>query len=154
MRVSRYALICLRFFCGQQQFKLCSRVGLLRHALGHIQASRWADSAVVQGRSLGYWRDLWSWPLALPLVRSPWPLLQVWGGDDALVPAAAYAHFAHLAARRTVPYCARRIGGADHDLQRPDGSDGVQQVWAWVEQWARAPQAGLCGPSVTGGDTS
>ena len=123
-------------------------------ALGHTQASRWADSAVVQGRSLGYWRDLWSWPLALPLVRSPWPLLQVWGGDDALVPAAAYAHFAHLAARRTVPYCARRIGGADHGLQRPDGSDGVQQVWAWVEQWARAPQAGLCGPGVSAADAS
>ena len=123
-------------------------------ALGHIQASRWADSAVVQGRSLGYWRDLWSWPLALPLVRSPWPLLQVWGGDDALVPAAAYAHFAHLAVRRTVPYCARRIGGADHGLQRPDGSDGVQQVWAWVEQWARAPQAGLCGPGVSAADAS
>lgn len=122
--------------------------------LGRIQASRWADSAVVQGRSLGYWRDLWSWPLALPLVRSPWPLLQVWGGDDALVPAAAYAHFAHLAARRTVPYCARRIGGADHGLQRPDGSDGVQQVWAWVEQWARAPQAGLCGPGVSAADAS
>ena len=118
------------------------------------QPSRWADSAVVQGRSLGYWRDLWSWPLALPLVRSPWPLLQVWGGDDALVPAAAYAHFAHLAARRTVPYCARRIGGADHGLQRPDGSDGVQQVWAWVEQWARAPQAGLCGPGVSAADAS
>ena len=123
-------------------------------ALGRIQASRRADSAVVQGRSLGYWRDLWSWPLALPLVRSPWPLLQVWGGDDALVPAAAYAHFAHLAARRTVPYCARRIGGADHGLQRPDGSDGVQQVWAWVEQWARAPQAGLCGPGVSAADAS
>ena len=123
-------------------------------ALGRIQASRWADSAVVQGRSLGFWRDLWSWPLALPLVRSPWPLLQVWGGDDALVPAAAYAHFAHLAARRTVPYCARRIGGADHGLQRPDGSDGVQQVWAWVEQWARAPQAGLCGPGVSAADAS
>lgn len=123
-------------------------------ALGHIQASRWADSAVVQGRSLGYWRDLWSWPLALPLVRSPWPLLQVWGGDDALVPSAAYAHFAYLAARRTVSYCARRIGGADHGLQRPDGSDGVQQVWAWVEQWARAPQAGLCGPGVSAADAS
>ena len=123
-------------------------------ALGRIQAGRRADGAVVQGRSLGYWRDLWTWPLALPLVRSPWPLLQVWGGDDALVPAAAYAHFAHLAARRTVPYCARRIGGADHGLQRPDGSDGVQQVWAWVEQWARAPQAGLCGPGVSAADAS
>lgn len=123
-------------------------------ALGRILASRWADSAVVQGRSLGYWRDLWAWPLARPLVRSPWPLLQVWGGDDALVSSAAYAQFARMAAGRTVPYCARRIGGADHGLQRPDGSDGVQQVWAWVEQWARAPQAGLCGPGVSAADAS
>lgn len=117
--------------------------------LGRVVAGRRADSAVAQGRSLGYWRDLWNWPLTLPLVRSPWPLLQVWGGDDALVPLAAYEHFAELASVRTVPYCARRIDGADHGLQRraPDGKgvDGVQQVWAWTEQWARNQQTGLCG---------
>ena len=113
-------------------------------------AGRRSDSAVAQGRSLGYWRDLWNWPLTLPLVQSPWPLLQVWGGDDALVPLAAYERFAELASVRTVPYCGWRIDGADHGLQRRppggDAVDGVQQVWAWVEQWARQPAAGLCAP--------
>ena len=71
----------------------------------------------------------------------------MWGSDDALVPAVAYTRFAELAALRTAPYCARRIDGADHGLQRAAaGRDGVQQVWAWTEQWARQPAAGLCAP--------
>lgn len=116
--------------------------------LGRVVAGRRPDSAVAQGRSLGYWRDLWNWPLTLPLVQSPWPLLQVWGGDDALVPPAAYERFAQLASVRTVPYCARRLDGANHGLQRGTGqsTDGVQLVWAWIEQWARTPAAGLCAP--------
>ncbi|KRD46451.1 hypothetical protein ASE52_17485 [Acidovorax sp. Root275] len=118
--------------------------------LGRVVGGRRPDSTVAQGRSLGYWRDLWNWPLTLPLVQSPWPLVQVWGSDDALVPASAYERFAEMAAVRTVPYCARRIDGADHGLQRRraggEGADGVQQVWAWTEQWAREPAAGLCAP--------
>ena len=116
--------------------------------LGRMVAGRRPDSAVAQGRSLGYWRDLWNWSLTLPLVRSPWPLLQVWGGDDALVPLAAYERFAELASLRTVPYCARRLDGANHGLQRGAGplTDGVQLVWAWIEQWARNPASGLCAP--------
>jgi hypothetical protein len=121
-------------------------------ALAQIVAGAPPDSVVVQGRSLGYWRDLWNWPLTLPLLRSPWPLLQVWGGDDALVPAVAYTRFEALAALRTAPYCARRMEGADHGLQRrvpgEEGVDGVQQVWVWTEQWARNPAAGLCGPLI------
>jgi len=114
-------------------------------ALGQAQAGRAPDGAVLQGRSLGYWRDLWHWPLAQPLIQGPWPLLQVWGGNDELVPAAAYERFAERAQGRAAPFCARRLDGADHGLQR--GSvDGLQQVWAWTEQWARAPQAGLCAP--------
>lgn len=116
-------------------------------ALGQKVAGAAHDSTVVQGRSLGYWRDLWRWPVAQPLIDSPWPLLQVWGGDDALVPAAAYERFAQRAAGRVAPWCASRIYGADHGLQG-SGGDGVQQVWAWAEQWARAPQAGLCGPAA------
>ena len=116
-------------------------------ALAQIVAGAPHDSVVVQGRSLGYWRDLWNWPLTLPLLQGPWPLLQVWGSDDALVPAVAYTRFAELAALRTAPYCARRIDGTDHGLQRAAaGRDGVQQVWAWTEQWARQPAAGLCAP--------
>lgn len=117
-------------------------------ALSRLVAGPRPDSAVAQGRSLGYWRDLWSWPLTLPLVQSPWPLLQVWGGDDALVPPAAYERFAQLASVRTVPYCARRLDGANHGLQlgTEQSTDGVQLVWAWIEQWARTPAAGLCAP--------
>lgn len=114
-------------------------------ALGHAQAGQAPDSAVLQGRSLGYWRDLWQWSLAQPMIQGPWPLLQVWGGGDALVPAIAYERFAERARGRAAPFCAQRLDGADHGLQRGP-VDGVQQVWAWTEQWARAPQAGLCGP--------
>ncbi|WP_298209587.1 alpha/beta hydrolase [Acidovorax sp.] len=123
-------------------------------ALAQMVAGTRPDSTVVQGRSLGYWRDLWNWPVAKPLINGPWPLLQVWGGNDALVPAAAYARFAERASVRTAPFCVRRLDGADHGLQRRvaggEGVDGVQQVWAWTEQWARypahPPAAGLCGP--------
>ena len=107
-----------------------------------------APPAVVQGRSLRYWRDLWHWPLAAPLIAGPWPLLQVWGADDELVPAVAYERFAAQAASRSAPYCPRSLPGADHGLQRP-GHDGVQQVWGWLEQWARRPQAGPCAEGET-----
>ena len=126
---------------------LCECLPQVSQAVGQLVAGAPHDSVVVQGRSLGYWRDLWNWPLTLPLLQGPWPLLQVWGSDDALVPAVAYTRFAELAALRTAPYCARRIDGADHGLQRTAaGMDGVQQVWAWTEQWARQPAAGLCAP--------
>jgi len=121
-------------------------------ALGQLVAGAPHDSVVVQGRSLGYWRDLWHWPVAQPLIDSPWPVLQVWGAEDALVPAQAYELFAKRAAPRSpAGWCVRRLPGADHGLQQrvADGehpADGVQRVWAWLEQWARAPQGGLCAP--------
>jgi hypothetical protein len=125
-------------------------------ALGAMADGDLPDSTIVQGRSLGYWRDLWRWPVAQPLLDGPWPIVQVWGSDDALVPAAAYERFGQLAQQHRpghgpAAWCARRIDGADHGLQRRalpghDSIDGVQQVWAWLEQWARAPHAGLCAP--------
>ncbi|CAN7163485.1 alpha/beta fold hydrolase [Acidovorax delafieldii] len=121
-------------------------------ALGQLVAGAPHDSVVVQGRSLGYWRDLWHWPVAQPLIDSPWPVLQVWGAEDVLVPAQAYERFAKRAAPRSpAGWCVRRLPGADHGLQQrvADGehpADGVQRVWAWLEQWARAPQGGLCAP--------
>ena len=114
-------------------------------ALGEAVAGRQSDTTVLQGRSLGYWRDLWHWPVAQPLIDSPWPVLQVWGDSDDLVPVAAYERFAQQASARTAPLCVRRMDGANHGLQRAD-ADGVQQVWMWAEQWARNPAAGLCGP--------
>ena len=119
-------------------------------ALGVAQASDRPDSQVQQGRSLRYWRDLWHWPLQQALLAGPWPLLQVWGESDALVPASAYFRFTALAQGRVAPYCPRPLVGADHGLQRPAGPDGqgahdgVQQVWVWLENWGRAPQQGLC----------
>ena len=114
-------------------------------ALGRMQASTALDSTVHQGRSLRYWRDLWQWPVQQPLLNGSWPLLQVWGEGDELVPAAAYQAFAQMAQQRAAPYCTRSLPGADHGLQAP-GSDGVQLIWQWVQQWGRAPGAGLCAP--------
>ena len=105
-----------------------------------------------QCRSLRYWRDLWHWPVQAPLLANPWPLLQIWGTEDALVPAQAYERFARQAQGRAAPYCARALPGADHGLQAP-GRDGLQQVWAWLEQWAREPAAGLCAPLQRHGDS-
>lgn len=123
-------------------------------ALGVAQARAWPDGHVLQGRSLRYWRDLWRWPVQEALLAGPWPLLQVWGDSDALVPIEAYARFAARAQRRLAPYCQRQLAGADHGLQRlaglqdHSGRDGVQQVWAWLEHWGRAPQRGLCAALV------
>lgn len=113
-------------------------------ALAEATVSAWPDSRVLQGRSLGYWRDVWQWPLADRLMAGPWPILQVWGAEDALVPASAYERFAARARGRVAPYCQHRLPDADHGLQRPDGHDGVQWVWAQLERWARAPQQGWC----------
>ena len=124
------------------------RLGVLMdwQAVGAEVVGRRPDTAVVQGRSLGYWRDLWQWPLAGPLLQGPWPVLQVWGSADALVPAAAYERFAQRGAMRQPPLCVHRLEGADHGLQGAavHGGDGVQRAWALTEQWARNPQAGLC----------
>ena len=126
------------------------RLGLARRwqAIGtavYLDLDTWPDSRVLEGRSLRYWRDLWHWPLAAPLQAGPWPLWQVRGADDALVPPAAYGRFAaQLRAQgRSAPHCLRTLPDADHGLQSPH-ADGVQQVWAALEQWARTPQAGAC----------
>lgn len=122
-------------------------------ALVQAQVSDAPDTSIHQGRSLRYWRDLWHWPVQAPLLGGPWPLLQVWGAEDALVPAQAYERFARLARNRAAPYCTRALPGADHGLQAP-GRDGIQQVWAWLEQWAREPATGLCAPLARDGGGS
>lgn len=106
-------------------------------ALARAVAGPEPDQALRQGRSLRYWRDLWQWRVAQPLLDGPWPLLQVWGADDALLPQAAYERFAARAQRRSAPYCALRLPGAGHGLQGPMG-DGVQLLWGWLEATVRA----------------
>ncbi len=105
---------------------------LTRQAAGSLD-----DATVMQGRTLRYWRDLLAWPSQAALHEGPWPLLHIWGGQDDLVPPAAARQFAMHQTNRPAPYCAWEIPGADHGLQGPGGADGVQRVWARVEQWAR-----------------
>ena len=116
-------------------------------ALGRAQAGPGADTQVVQGRSLRYWRDLWQWPVQQPLLQGPWPVLHAWGDADDMVPPAAYEQFAQHAQHRNAPYCALRLAGAKHGRQAGE-VDGLQQVLGAVEGWGRAPQRGLCA-SVT-----
>ena len=116
------------------------------HALDAAQASNASDDTLHQGRTLGYWRSFWQWPLAQPLQDASWPLMRVWGEADALVPVTAYERFAQQASTRAAPWCDLRLPGADHGLAStlPDGRDGLQWLWAQLENWARNPTAGLC----------
>lgn len=113
--------------------------------LGDARDAYAPDSTVVQGRSLGYWRDLWAWRQSDDLIASEWPILQVWGDADALVPKPAYETFARRARVRSAPFCSRSIPGADHGLQT-DARDGVQQLWAWLENWGRKTTGTICDP--------
>ncbi len=107
------------------------------------QASDAADEVIVQGRSLKYWRDFWSWPLAQPLLNGAWPLLRVWGDADELVPLIAYQRFATLSRVRAAPFCDLSLPGGNHSLQAGP-RDGIQWLWARLEIWAKSPAAGFC----------
>jgi len=107
-------------------------------------ASARADGDVLDGRSLGYWRDLLAWRSADLLLRSPVDLLSVWGSRDEAIPQTAFRRFTEQAAlHRPESYCWRAVGGADHSLQSPRG-DHLQEVWAGLEAWAREPGQRLC----------
>lgn len=109
------------------------------------------DMTMHQGRTLGYWRDLWKWEVSQRLLASSVPVVQIWGERDELIPAVAYEHFAALAhvAGRLAPagqaphICTKRLEHADHGLQSP-ARDGLQWLWAKLERWARAPASTPC----------
>jgi len=44
------------------------------------------------------------------------------------------------------PWCDLRLPGADHGLSGapPSARDGLQWLWAQLENWARNPAADLC----------
>ena len=133
---------------------LVGHAGLDPAALGSLQAQRtgqtvaWqqlqtdtapgspSQDVLLQGRHWRYWKALWTWPLAAPLLAAPQPLLQVWGGDDALLPQQAFEAFRQLAQGRAAGYCGRRFDGADHQL-RSAQADHLQTVWAWLENAGR-----------------
>jgi hypothetical protein len=95
------------------------------------------DDALLHGRHWRYWQVLQRWTLQVPLMADPRPLLQAWGGADALMPAAAYQRFGDAARRRQAPFCAVRFPRADHELREP-GTDRLQQLWRWLDQAAAA----------------
>jgi hypothetical protein len=96
-------------------------------------------SRMIEGRDWRYWRDLRHWPLEQALLADPRPLLQVWGGQDDLVPQEAYRRFQARATQRQGGYCGLRFGAADHEL-REGGSDRLQAVWRGLELMLREPQ--------------
>ncbi|MBI5109782.1 MAG: alpha/beta hydrolase [Rhodocyclales bacterium] len=103
--------------------------------LQEAAASKRPDEAIVEGRSLRYWRDLFGWKLTAALVEAKLPVLRVWGGDDALLPQQAYERLHALPAGNPLSVCDWRLDRADHGLQGQRG-DGVQLVWERLENWA------------------
>lgn len=103
------------------------------------------DAWQVQGRTLKYWRDLFAWRVAQPLVDASWPLLQVWGSADTQIPSAAYEAFArHAAAQRRGVFCSWRMAEADHGLASPNGASGREALWAVVQTWGITGQMPAC----------
>lgn len=115
--------------------------------LARAQAANTSDSRVVEGRSLGYWRDLWAWHQSDALIASKWPILRIWGDADELVPQLAYDTFTQRAQTRMAPLCSRTVPGADHGLQA-EARDGVQGLWVWLERWGRNTTGNLCDAAV------
>lgn len=101
------------------------------------------DGEWAQGRTLGYWRSFWTWPLAQRLIDGPWPLLRVHGGADEAVAPQAYAQFSLQAAQRTARWCDVVLPAAGHGLQSAQ-RDGVQWLWAQLEAWARQQGPHVC----------
>lgn len=99
------------------------------------------DDALLQGRHWRYWQVLQRWPLRSPLLADPRPLLQAFGGADALMPSTAYQRFADAARRRGGPFCAIRFPQADHELREASG-DRLQQLWRWLDQAAATAEPG------------
>lgn len=112
-------------------------------------ASTERNESLHQGRTLRYWRDMWSWSVTAALLWGNVPVMQVWGSADESIPEGAYLKFEALAAKRialnglTGQLCIHRIAGADHGLQSPK-RDGLQWLWAQLERWAHAPSTSPC----------
>lgn len=103
--------------------------------LKETAASNHPDEAIVEGRSLRYWRDMFGWKLTAALTQAKLPVLRVWGSDDALLPQQAYDRLRALPVATALSVCDWRLEGADHGLQGRRG-DGVQLVWERLENWA------------------
>lgn len=109
------------------------------------------DSALLDGRTLGYWRDLLHWPVLEPLLALEQPVWIAFGGDDASLPLAGLHQLARTATR---PLCVAVFRGADHGLMRIDDAP-LQQFWRWVEAAVlRSATKDDCSPAVMTGRPS
>lgn len=98
--------------------------------------TRESDETLLHGRSLGYWRDLLGWSVNGPLISSSWPVLQIWGDADELVPPAAYELFRETTQHNPIRLCAIRLPGADHGLFSTSHGAGQQVAWKVLTGWA------------------
>jgi alpha-beta hydrolase superfamily lysophospholipase len=105
------------------------------HDIRHSASTRAPDEILLHGRSLGYWRDLLGWSLNRPLTSSSWPVLQVWGDADELIPTTAYERFRETAQQRTIRLCAIRLPGANHGLFSVSHEAGQQIAWGLLNRW-------------------
>ena len=126
----------LRATARQALAAVSPRLGQLATWQALMADSRGArdDEALLQGRHWRYWQVLQRWPLQGPLLADPRPLLQAFGGADALMPAVAYQRFADAARQRNAPFCALRFPRADHQL-REAGTDRLQRIVGQDEVW-------------------
>jgi hypothetical protein len=99
------------------------------------------DDTLLDGRSLGYWRDLLQWHQQANLLALPVPLARVWGEHDERIPPSAYARFAALAAARNAGWCDWSVPSANHALQGPEG-DGIARLISRLSAWSRRGAGG------------
>jgi pimeloyl-ACP methyl ester carboxylesterase len=117
--------------------------------LDYAVASSERGDSIREGRSLQYWRDLWSWEATSYLLNSNVPIIQIWGDEDELVPKEAYEIFARLVeshndnTQKLGRICSRCLNGYNHGLQSSE-RDGVQWLWAQIERWARTQNLSPC----------
>ena len=99
------------------------------------------DETLLDGRSLGYWRDLLQWRQQAALLALPVPLARAWGERDERIPPTAYARFAALANARSGGWCDWPVPAANHALQGSQG-DGIAQLLSRLSAWSRRGAGG------------
>lgn len=101
-----------------------------------LAASDSSDAKLVNGRSLGYWRDMFNWSVQQPLMELALDVLQVWGDDDELVPAQAYQTFIQRSLSGPIRLCSWSWAGTTHALRTATGQQLQPLVWSVLNLWA------------------
>ena len=119
------------------------------HRLRRAAQGDGSDQTLVDGRSLGYWRDLLTWRVSEPLMQMPQLWIRAWGLDDEFIPAAAFARAKAAWVHRRGPTCDRPVAEADHALQGPRG-DGLAGLGAWLREQLVAGSLHACSAEESG----